>query len=171
MNDLKDGLCFLCWSWIDFQSKDQLNLTHLQRKNKGGKLDYCQATHCQEIPVLLRSHKRPPCISVASVYQFGALSLTLPVQISLCRASRLMDIHRRKWPFYEKKREDTDAQREEQNKFFLCMSLNDTFIALNDVFIFHLLFFFFYYSTSEQKTCFELGKWTLIWGTYPLKYS
>lgn len=96
MNELKDCLRFLCWSCIDFQCKDQLNLTHLQRKNKGGKLDYCQATHCQEMPIQLHSHKRPPCISVASVYQFSALSLTFPVQVSMCSASRLMDTHRRK---------------------------------------------------------------------------
>lgn len=118
MNDLKDCLRFLCWSCIDFQCKDQLNLTHLQRKNKGGKLDDCQATHCQEMPIQLHSHKRPPCISVASVHQFGALSLRFPVQVSLCSASSLTDTHRRKWPFYEKQRDDTDAQRQEQNNFF-----------------------------------------------------
>lgn len=96
MNDLKDCLRFLCWSCIDFQCKDQLNPTHLQRKNKGGKLDDCQATHCQEMPIQLHSYKRPPCISVASVHQFGALSLRFPVQVSLCSASSLTDTHRRK---------------------------------------------------------------------------
>lgn len=101
--------------------------------------DCCQAAHCQEMPTLQHSHKRPPRISAASVCQLGALSPSRSLFRSACAVPAAWWIPTGESDHYDKEKILTH-NRGEQNKIILYMSLNGTFIAQDDKFIFHLFF-------------------------------